>query len=169
MSYFAKYSLAHEVLQDGRLAGTLAADHSDLGQVDGVGDAQLGEDVLQPVHDGDEGLHPLVARHGEALLLFPPSLHVTLLRPPPLLPQVDSQLPGNMVPGGARRRRRRRRRRRCPHPTSVIALCNTNWRRRRGKCATGSSSWMVDWASLPLLWHRWQGADSPRTLRNNRH
>jgi len=35
-------------------------------------------------------------------------IHVTLLTPPPLLPQVDSQLPGNMVPGGARRRRRRR-------------------------------------------------------------
>ena len=122
------YSLAHEVLQDRRLAGTLAAHHCNLGQVDGVGDAQLSEDVLQPVHDGDEGLHPLVARHGEALLLFPP-VHVTLLRPPPLLPQVDSQLPGNMVPGGARRRRRGRR---SPHPTSVIALCNTNWKRGAG-------------------------------------
>ena len=135
-----RYLLAHKVLQDRGLAGTLSAHHCNLGQVDGVGDAELGEDVLQPIHDGDEGLHPLVARHGEALLLFPP-IHVTLLRPPPLLPQVDSQLPGNMVPGGARRRRRRRRRgRRSPHPTSVIALCNTNWKRGAGNSATGSNS-----------------------------
>ena len=139
VSVAVKYSLADEVLQDRRLAGTLATHHCNLGQVDGVGDAQLSEDVLQPVHDGDEGLHPLVARHGGALLLFPP-IHVTLLRPPPLLPQVDSQLPGNMVPGGARRRRRRRRRRRSPHPTSVIALCNTNWKRVAGNRATGSNS-----------------------------
>ena len=60
------HSLAHEVLQHGGLAGGLAAHHRDLGQVDGVGHPQLGEDVLHPVHDGDEGLHPLVASHDEA-------------------------------------------------------------------------------------------------------
>ena len=57
-----RYLLAHKVLQDRGLAGTLSAHHCNLGQVDGVGDAELGEDVLQPIHDGDEGLHPLVTR-----------------------------------------------------------------------------------------------------------
>ena len=80
------HSLAHEVLQDAGLAGGLAAHHGDLRQVDGVGHPQLGEDVLHPVHDGDEGLHPLVAGHDAALA--PPVLA------PSLLPSRDHLSPG---------------------------------------------------------------------------
>ena len=45
---------------------------SDLWQVYSVGHPQLCEDVLHPVHDRDELLHPGVAysRHGEALMLL---------------------------------------------------------------------------------------------------
>ena len=43
----------------------MSAHHGYLGKVDGVGDAQLGEDVLHPVHDRDEGLHARVAGHDE--------------------------------------------------------------------------------------------------------
>ena len=63
-------SPSNKVLQDRRFSCRLAAHHRDLGQVDGVGDTELGEDILHPVHDGDEGLHARVTGHGELAVAF---------------------------------------------------------------------------------------------------
>ena len=61
-------SPAHEVLQHGRLSRRLPPDDRDLRQVYHHGHAELREDVLDLVDEGDEGLHPYVTllrpRHG---------------------------------------------------------------------------------------------------------
>ena len=61
-------SPADEVLEHGRLSRRLATDDCDLRQVYDHGHAELREDVLYLVDEGDEGLHPdvalLLTRHG---------------------------------------------------------------------------------------------------------
>ena len=62
---FTRWSLpADEILQHWWLSGRLAPHHGDLGQVNDHGNSQGGEGILHPVDDRDEGLHPLIARHG---------------------------------------------------------------------------------------------------------
>ena len=56
-------SPSHEVFKYGGFSCRLSSHYSNLRQVDGVGDPELGEDILHPIHDRDEGLHPRVTRH----------------------------------------------------------------------------------------------------------
>ena len=57
--------LPYEALQHAALAGTLAAHHGDLGQVEAEADPGAGQDVLQLVDGVDHVLHPTVLSHGE--------------------------------------------------------------------------------------------------------
>ena len=44
---------------------------SNLRQVNSVGDSELSEHILHPIHDRDEGLHPRVSTHLGGLLWQP--------------------------------------------------------------------------------------------------
>lgn len=58
------HPLAHEVLQNGALAGALPPHHGDLRQIERRVLADGGEGVLQPVHQRDQFLHAPVPHDG---------------------------------------------------------------------------------------------------------
>ncbi len=67
---YKKYLLSDEIFQHRRFSCTLTADHSDLREVNRHMNAELGEGILHPIDDGDEGLHPLVSRHVDEINLL---------------------------------------------------------------------------------------------------
>ena len=80
------YLPSHKILQYRRFSSRLSTNNSNLRQVYGVWNSKLGEDILHPIHNRDEGLHTRVARHLDAVhsQLFPVdnnicviSVHVT--------------------------------------------------------------------------------------------
>lgn len=64
---------SHKVLKDGALSCTLAAHHSDLGQVKVADMPHAAQGVLQTVDQRDKILHPLVA-HRNGAATFPAPL-----------------------------------------------------------------------------------------------
>lgn len=67
---------SHKVLQDGALPCTLAAHHSDLGQVKVADMPHAAQGVLQTVDQRDQILHPLVAHRNGAATLPAPLPHL---------------------------------------------------------------------------------------------
>ena len=55
--------LPYEALEDAALAGTLAAHHGDLGEVEAEADPGAGQDVLELVDGVDHVLHTTVLSH----------------------------------------------------------------------------------------------------------
>ena len=64
--------LSNKIFEHRRFPRRLATNHSNLWKIYVVGDTELGEHVLHPVHDRDELLHARVAHrcHDAAVFLF---------------------------------------------------------------------------------------------------